>query len=535
MGYQLSKTIIMQAVRILFLLVCICMLSSCAYLESLSRQEALQSQQETNPLQYNAKHLISRQTYFVYGQLKSQVAGEAQHPLAVVALSNKYQKNEIVDVNHLGKVDSYYAMNLPAGSYDLLVLEDSNRDGVYRENEIIAQHHIVLDAQTYPEKVVGNVDIQLPQSVEPLGQKLAVPVSTTHNSKRSLFFPKGTIRSLDDPIFSRRISTLGMYEPAVFMEIAPMMFYALEEDTPHKVPVIFVHGIGGTAQEFKPILNKLDRKRYKPWFFYYPSGMDLNQLAKLFYNIYLSGKVIKKNPSASIIVAHSMGGLVVREALNLCQGNAQEVRVKELITIASPLGGLDSAQTGVEHAPLVLPAWRGLTPKGAFIRHLFRNPLPPWTEHQLIYAYLGSGDRNDSDGIVPVQSQIPDAVSGKLAGKYGFKSGHAEILRDPAAIDKVIELIGQVKSYFPEEHVRYFNKGGFDVDLDNSYSDLEKRMIHAFGIYLRALANGKLKPVPVNQPFLDVINGKPGQANYAGTAWLKFRKDYPVLATDNNK
>jgi pimeloyl-ACP methyl ester carboxylesterase len=509
------------------------MLSSCAYLETLSRQDELQQQQETNPLQHNAKHLITRQTYFVYGQLKSKDVDKTRNSLAVVALSNKYQQNEIVDINHLGKVGSYYAMNLPAGSYQLLVLEDSDRDEIYRENEIIAQHHIVLDAQTYPEKVVGNVDIQLAQSIKPIGKKLAVPVSTAHNRHRSLFFPKGTIRSLGDPIFSERVATLGMYEPAAFMETAPMMFYALEEDTPHKVPVIFVHGIGGTAKEFQSILNSLDRKRYKPWFFYYPSGMDLKQLAKLFYNIYLSGKVIKKNPSATVIVAHSMGGLVVREALNLYEGNEQEIRVKLFITMASPLGGLESAQTGIEHAPLVLPAWRGLTPEGAFIGNLFRKPLPPSTEHHLVYAYLGQGDRNDTDGIVPVQSQVPESVSGMIAGKYGYKSGHAEILREPAAIDTVLELIGRVKSYFPEEHVRYFNQGGFDVELNSSYSDLEKRMIHTFGIYLRALANGKLKPVPLNQVFLDSINGRSKQADYTASAWIKFRKEYPDLAADN--
>jgi len=520
----------MYLTRILFLHIIIGLLSSCAYLESVSRQEELQQQQLTSPRQYNVKHLLTRQTYFVYGQLKNGQKEKSRNSLVVVALSNKYKQNEIVDINHRSRLDSYYALTLPEGSYQLLVLEDSNRDNIYSENEIIAQHHLVLDAQIYPDKVVGNVDIQLPQTSIPIVQKLAVPVSTAHNTQRSLFFPKGTIRKIEDPIFSERIATLGMYEPAAFMESAPMMFYALEEDTPHKVPVIFVHGIGGTTKEFQAILNRLDRKRYKPWFFYYPSGMDLNQLAKLFYNIYLSGKVVKKNPSETVIVAHSMGGLVVREALNLYQGNELENRVKLFITMASPLGGLESAQTGVEQAPLVLPAWRGLAPGGEFIRNLFRHPLPSHMQYHLLYAYLGTGDREDTDGVVPVQSQLSAPAVKASSAQYGFKTGHAEILQDSAAIDTVLELTGRVKSYFPEEHVRYFNKGGFDVELDNAYSDLEKRMIHAFGMYLRALANGKLKPVPINQSFLDGINGRSKQADHTASAWIKFRKDYPDLA-----
>lgn len=67
------------------------------------------------------------------------------------------------------------------------------------------------------------------------------------------------------------------------------MFYALEEDEAHKIPVVFVHGIGDSARAFEPIISQLDRDRYKPWFFYYPSGGDLDQLAGLFYNLFLSG------------------------------------------------------------------------------------------------------------------------------------------------------------------------------------------------------------------------------------------------------
>ena len=521
----------LYATRYIIVLITLNILSSCAYLESVSRQQELLDLQNENPKQYNAKHIITRKSYFVYGQLKVRKKYKRHHSLAVVALSNKYQRNEIVDINYRSRLDSYYALNLPEGTYQLLVLEDSNGDNIYSEKEIIAQHKLTLDAHTYPDKVVGHIDINLPQSITPFTRTLAIPVSTAHNTQRSLFFPKGTIRSLDDPIFSERVSTLGMYDPAAFMEAAPMMFYVLEEDTPHKVPVIFVHGIGGSAKEFERILDKLDRKRYKPWFFHYPSGMDLTQLGKLFYDIYLSGKVIKKNPSETVIVAHSMGGLVVREAFNLYKGNEEEVKVRQFVSLASPFGGLASAQTGVDQAPLVLPAWRSLTPKGIFVRNLFRHQLPANTEHHLLYAYLNTGDRNDTDGVVPVHSQIPESATAAVYAQYGFRTGHSQILQDTIAIDSLLGLISRVKSFFPEEHVRYFNKGGFNVELDSSYSDLEKRVIQGFGIYFRALVNGEIKPIPLNKPFLDAVRGKTGSVDYGDTAWLKFRKDFPGLAS----
>ena len=521
----------LYAIRLVTLFISTGLLASCAYLESVTKQQELIQNQKTNPRQYNAKHMITRQTYFVYGQIKNKNKDIQRHSVAVVALSNKYRQAEVVDISHRSRMDSYYALNLPAGAYQLLVLEDSNADHVYSEDEIVAQHHIVLNAHTYPDKVAGNIDILLPQTITPLGQKLAVPVSAVHDTQRSLFFPKGTIRTLDDPIFSERIATLGMYDPAAFLENAPMMFYALEEDTPYKIPVIFVHGIGGSAREFQTIVDRLDRQRYKPWFFYYPSGTDLEQLARIFYKIYLSGKVIQYGPVKPAIVAHSMGGLVVREAFNLYQGTAQENKIALFISLASPFGGLSSAQAGVEHAPLVLPAWRDLSPEGSFIRSLFRHSLPVPTSHYLIYAYLESDDRLGSDGVVPVQSQIPGSVLGMISGKYGFESGHAEILQNPAVIQKLQDLLSGIESPFPEEYMYYFHQGGFDVPLDDTYSDLEKRMIRHFGKYLRALANGQLEPIPLNEDFVAVVQGRSKPTTYVDTAWLKFKKDYPTLAS----
>jgi pimeloyl-ACP methyl ester carboxylesterase len=118
-----------------------------------------------------------------------------------------------------------------------------------------------------------------------------------------------------------------MYDPASFFEQAPTTFYALEEDLGYKIPVVFVHGIAGSAREFEFFIGRLDRLRYKPWFFHYPSGGDLGRLAELFYQIFLSGEVYQSDGMPMIIVAHSMGGLVVREAINKYEGKASENQV----------------------------------------------------------------------------------------------------------------------------------------------------------------------------------------------------------------
>jgi len=520
----------MNTSRILAWLLVIWLLGSCAYLQGVSKQDQLLQSLKNKPLQYTVKHLIERDSYFVYGRLSGAASVTDRNPLAIAALSDKYQKNEIVDINHLGKVGSYYGLNLPAGKYRLLVLEDKNQDGIYRETEVVGQHPLDIQALSDQWKVVGDVDIRLDDSIISTLPELAIPVAELATAQSSLFYPRGTIRSLEDPIFSRQMATLGMYDPAAFLENAPMMFYALEEDTFYKVPVIFVHGIGGIPNEFRQIIDGLDRRRYKPWFFYYPSGMDLNQLAEMFYEIFLSGNVVQKGTFDMAIVAHSMGGLVVREALNRYLGNGKENSVRLFVSIASPFGGLVSARSAVEHAPLVLPAWRDLSPTATFIQQLFRKPLPASVKQYLIYSYRNKGGRGDSDGIVPVYSQLAMTAKGKIAGQYGFQATHTGILQDADAVETVIELVARVKNIFPEEHLNYLTRGGFAVPLDSSYTMLEKHMIQSAGLYLRALATGDLKPMPFNSHFLAVIQGSDTPVNPAETAWLKFRKDFPDLA-----
>jgi pimeloyl-ACP methyl ester carboxylesterase len=59
----------------------------------------------------------------------------------------------------------------------------------------------------------------------------------------------------------------------------------------------------------------------------------------MFYNIFFSGKVITLEDTPMVIVAHSMGGLLARDALSLCAGRKGETKTKRLITIASPMWG----------------------------------------------------------------------------------------------------------------------------------------------------------------------------------------------------
>ncbi len=212
--------------------------------------------------------MIDRHTFFVYGLILEDAAIDSSPPFLVVAYSSRYKTNEVVDSTLVAHAGTHYGLNLPAGRHELLVFADQNQNNVFERSEAMGRRRIELSNEEYSDKVVGDVDISLTEQAV-VDWIVNTPVPQTRQAQESLFYPKGTIRNLDDPLFDSKIAKLGMYEPAAFIELAPTMFYALEEDS-HKIPVIFVHGIGGSAREFAPIVDRLDRQTLSAMVFSLP-------------------------------------------------------------------------------------------------------------------------------------------------------------------------------------------------------------------------------------------------------------------------
>jgi pimeloyl-ACP methyl ester carboxylesterase len=505
-------------------------MAGCTYLGNAVKQANYSAQQGLSPTQRVYKHMLEAENFFVFGKIENGVALN-KDAVAVVALSDLYKHNEVVDVSHFSRIHSYYGLNLPEGDYRLLVVSDLNRDGFYDGTEVVGGRSLSLDRKELPEKVLGGFDIDLNAPFRSCSEaSFHVAVHKSGEQAESLFFPKGSIRSLDNEIFSRRMATLGMYEPAAFLEEAPMMFYALEEDVGYKVPVVFVHGIDGSARDFEEIVSRLDRTLYQPWFFYYPSGNALGQLSEMFYNIFLSGKVIPLQDMPIVIVAHSMGGLVVRDAMNRCTGRKGETKAKRLITIASPMAGHPEAKIGAK-GPVAVPSWRDLAPESFFMRCLRRKTLPAGLEYHLIYAYgnpsvvrLGE----NSDGVVPLSSQLCPGAQEESTSQCGFNDSHTGILRNPDAVRRIIKIIEEVRPPFPEDHLKELLKGGYTIELGEGFSPMEKYLIRTIGHWMEALESGTIVPVhPAQAHFVQVCRGEKSPGNDAETAWLKFSKEYP--------
>ena len=506
-------------------------LTSCAYLESGLKQAGLSQRFRQAPSQKLYKHMLSSPTFFVFGKIEN---GRGLNPeaLAVIALSDLHQPGEVVDVSHCARRDSYYGLNLPAGSYRLVAVSDLNRDGFYEAGEVVGGRSLGLDPQTLPGKVLGefHLDLDTPWPRGTSDETFRLPVKKSEPLAESLFYPPGSIRSLDDELFSPRMASLGMYEPAVFMEEAPMMFYALEEDSGYKVPVVFVHGINGSPRDFAALVADLDRQRYRPWFFYYPSGKDLGQLGEMFYNIFLSGKTISLGTMEMVIVAHSMGGLVVREALNHLGERQGENRVARLVTLASPLGGHPAAAMAGQ-GPVVIPSWRDVDPGSEFMSKVRRHKLPSGLEYHLLYAFgnektvkLGE----NSDGVVPLASQLSREAQEESTVQLGINDTHTGILANPDAVERVLRVISSVRSPFPEDHLAELLKGGYDLPLVGDYSPIGRYCIRHIGHWLEALAAGRLAPFDEqHHHFLKVVKGESEADTPVEKDWLRFIKEYP--------
>ena len=91
----------------------------------------------------------------------------------------------------------------------------------------------------------------------------------------------------------------------------------LQPFNPDKIPVLFIHGLGGSTRDWTPLLDNLRRdpkirRHYQFWFFSYSSLQPYATSASLLREQLAA--IRKRHPRAKeiIVVGHSMGGMIGR-------------------------------------------------------------------------------------------------------------------------------------------------------------------------------------------------------------------------------
>ena len=270
-----------------------------------------------------------------------------------------------------------------------------------------------------------NQAIALPRENPDLGEALPIAL--------------GEIADLDLPKFSSAVGESGMWKPYEFLLHHGVGVYFLEPYTPKKKPVIFVYGISGSAQDWRKILDKIDRDKYQPWLFQYPSGMRLDKSANALSSALLLLKQFHKYETVDV-VAHSMGGLVSRGAIQRTISLTGTNFIPHFVTISTPWGGHQAAELAVKHLHFPVPSWRDMAPGSDYLKEIVSKPLPKGTRHDMLFSYKSSGGfglPDENDGVVSVPSQLLPEVQDVAASVLGVYADHMGILASPISLRRL--------------------------------------------------------------------------------------------------
>ncbi|QJR11774.1 hypothetical protein DSM104443_02857 [Usitatibacter rugosus] len=339
----------------------------------------------------------------------------------------------------------------PAGTYRVSAFEDANRDFRYQPGEPFVAPGAFSPVTCKPGTRVAELTLRVPERTagrldETLDLASLTPRDSTSQVNATLgqLTAAGQVTTLADPRFSEDTARSGLWRPFDFLMDGNAGVYMLGPHDPRKTPVLFVHGINGTPASFSYLIEHLDRARFEPWVYYYPSGAHLERLAE-----HLEQTVAKMQLRYGVkhfaVVAHSMGGLVAR---GFIQRHVQRARAGEIltfVTISTPFAGHAAAELGVKTAPTVVRVWEDMAPGSAYLRSLYAAALPNDPPHHLLFTFerkstsFGPSD----DGGVTVASQLAPAVQRNAVRLYGFDDTHMGVLRDAEVSALLNRLLSQ--------------------------------------------------------------------------------------------
>lgn len=356
------------------------------------------------------------------------------------------EDKEILRYNVKYKSGHYEFFALP-GTYYIAAIEDANEDLIFQHDEYVGVYGSPTPIKVAAGSNIDNIDVTL---ISPEKAKVAMPQIYKRPEKTREIEPKdvhfGEIVKLDDPRFSDENGALGLWEPFRFInEIGAAIFF-LEPYDPEKIPIIFVHGAGGHPGQWAYLIEHIDRTRFQPWLVHYPSGLRLGILGNSLGQR-ISNMKEKYKFDNIVIVAHSMGGLVSRSAINCLSQMKYPGSIKLFVSISTPWGGHSAATQGIEHAPAVVPAWYDMAPDSPFIASLHETPLPEDTDFYLLFSYKSRAGMSNlfkggnNDGVVTLRSQLLSPAQKEAIKVYGFNEDHVLILSDKMTSDTLKDFL----------------------------------------------------------------------------------------------
>jgi len=330
--------------------------------------------------------------------------------------------------------DTFEFKGVEPGEYVLVAFNDRNADLIYQVGEPASSEELRFRAKgggTYADLTL-HID---PAMSNTLSMSLDMSNSADLDFKR---ISRGEITTIDDPRFSAENGSIGMWEPLRFIDEVGGGLFLLEPYDPKKIPVLFVHGLGGNPSEFSYFIERLDHEHFQAWVAYYPSHVRMETASGFLHELTqeLHAKYEYKH---LYVVGHSMGGLVGRGFIDEVSGDSAYAKsLSLLVTLCTPWNGSGAAKMGLKYSNIVAPAWIDLAPGSPFLRGLGEKDLPVQLPFYLMFAYL---DGESDDGTVSISSALHAPVQRKAKRVYGYESKHAGVLRNEVVSDDLNRIL----------------------------------------------------------------------------------------------
>lgn len=202
----------------------------------------------------------------------------------VIAFMNEEEGASVLGYRVLEQ-SGYFHMTTGVSARKLLAFNDLNGDLKLQENEPYA---IYLRPKTGNEKHFNKVELILKTTQS---QSADLPDEFNNHDGLKYFKIKdqevhtGTIKSLIYSGFDLNYAPIGAWQPYRFItEGHTGVFFRTEYD-PSKIPVLLIHGLGGSPLNFKAIIGEMDKNKYQPWMYSYAAGLSLDTNAAILKNI----------------------------------------------------------------------------------------------------------------------------------------------------------------------------------------------------------------------------------------------------------
>ncbi|MEE9912026.1 MAG: putative lipase [Deltaproteobacteria bacterium] len=364
--------------------------------------------------------LAPEDAYLLLGKLTFN--REPAGPVLLLAVTDQFKKREIAARSPMQTPLDYYQIHLPEGVYEIYFFADLDKNGYFEAHECVGS--MPRPVTIAKHKVIDGLSIAGPDLKLDLDSPAKTDLVFTEKVRRHSY----VYESLDDEFFDPRYGQIGLYDFKIFMAHTQQYIFSFETMNLQKTQVIFVHGVAGTPRDFKYLAYGLDRSRYQPWFYFYPSGLPLKKLGANLANIIKYAEA--NNPGRLrrlIIVAHSMGGLVALSTIHHLSADSIPPYLKGYISFNSPYGGVEAAASGIKYAPAVVPSWHDVAAGSPFLKELYAGRA-----HKAIpfYLFFGYKTGESGDGTITLQSQLDANIHLSAYKSYGFNASHVGILHD---------------------------------------------------------------------------------------------------------